>query len=169
MTIIWKILIIIAIFAIIVHIFKQYRKNSVVLVDFDSVLVNIDPILERGKIFVENRPDTEIEDYIAAHITEQEVIPRGILKAREIQQLGYKVVYMSSRPEYLRPQTAEILNDWGLRGELFMCRTEGRPSILFKQSLLQWLFDKKYRIIAALDWEEEAKRQVYLPNMVELL
>lgn len=99
--------------------FKEYRKNCVVVVDFDT-LVDVEPIIERAKVWEQNNKDSSFEKYFEAHISEQKPISKGILRALFFQQLGYTLHFISIRPETMRIETAKFLNEWGLRGELYM-------------------------------------------------
>ena len=100
------------------------REKKYILVDFDS-LVDIEPIKEREIIYYKNHPE-ELSDrlkYMVAHISEQTVIAGQILKCRLWQGMGYKMIYVSERDERLRVQTAKVLNEWELKGELYCCST----------------------------------------------
>lgn len=98
---------------------KHKRRNSIIAIDFDT-LVDVNPIIGRGKIYVNNKKNVSLEQYFAAHVSEQQPIPQGILKAIHYQRVGYKIIYFSCRPEYLRLETAKVLNNWNLKGELYM-------------------------------------------------
>jgi len=102
--------------------FVMYKKraSSVVVIDFDSILVDIEPIIKRGEIYVKNHPDKSMGDYIGAHISEQEVKPNGMQFVLSLQHKYYKLVFVSIRHESLRVETAKVLNEWGLSGELYM-------------------------------------------------
>lgn len=126
------------------------RAASVVIVDFDSVLVDIEPIINRGRIYVKNHPDKSINEYIGAHISEQEVKPSGMQSVLDLQSKYYKLVFVSIRHESLRLETAKILNEWGLEGELYM--NDGRQGWQLKCELMQKLLViKQQKVVGILD------------------
>ena len=98
---------------------NEHRKNSVIAVDFDT-LVDVAPIIERGKIWAINN-NKPFDEYFDAHIVEQTPNPSGLVRALRYQQLGYTLCFVSARPERLRIDAARFLNAWKLRGELYMC------------------------------------------------
>ena len=101
---------------------SMYRKRtkSVILVDFDSTLSDVSAIVNRGNIYTKNHPNKDINDYITAHISEQEPIPKGISKVWVLQRQCYKIVFISGYSENCRLDIARFLNKWGLVGELHM-------------------------------------------------
>lgn len=101
---------------------KKHRKQSYIAVDIDT-LVDIKPIIEQGKIWAENT-GRNFEEYFLAHITEQAPNPKGITNALAYQQLGYSLVFVGARTEKTRLITANFLNQWNLRGELFLFSDE---------------------------------------------
>lgn len=109
-------------FGMIIGCLKEYRKNSIIAIDFDT-LVDIDPIIERGKICAKNN-NKSFDEYFDAHISEQTPNPTGLVRALKYQQLGYTLCFVSARPERLRIGAAKFLNDWNLRGELYMCEND---------------------------------------------
>ena len=115
------------------------RKQKCILVDFDS-LVDIKPIKEREVIYYKNHPE-ELSDrlkYMVAHISEQKVIAAQILKCRLWQGMGYKMIYVSERDERLRIQTAKVLNEWELKGELYCCGTLYDKEIAMHDIIENW-------------------------------
>lgn len=112
---------IIATSVIIGFIILQQREKKYILVDFDS-LTNIEPILERCRIWLANNKEKNpnADDYFAAHISEQQIIPNQILNCLRWQGMGYSLIYISERKENLRIESAKVLNDWNLKGELFL-------------------------------------------------
>ena len=89
------------------------------MVDFDC-LTDIKPIEERCRIWLANNRVGSADDYFEAHISEQILIPQNILRCMKWQNMGYKLMFISSRKENLRIESAKILNDWELRGELYL-------------------------------------------------
>lgn len=135
-------------------IINKYRANRVVLVDFDS-LVDIEPIKQREAIWYKNHPE-DMKDclkYMVAHISEQTVIGNQILKCRFWQGMGYKMIYVSNRHERLRIPTARVLNEWGLKGELYCSGDE-----YCKECEMKYL-SKKYKIAGIITTEDEDGRK----------
>lgn len=130
------------------------RKQKYILVDFDS-LVDIEPIKQREKIWYDNRPEDRKDclKYMVAHISEQMVIASQILKCRLWQGMGYKMIYVSNRHERLRIQTARVLNEWDLKGELYCSGTE-----YYKECDMKDL-SKKYKIAGIITTEDEDGRK----------
>ncbi len=130
------------------------RAKEVILVDFDS-LVNIEPIKQREKIWYDNHPEDRSDclKYMVAHISEQTVIANQILKCRLWQGMGYKLIYVSGRHERLRVQTAKILNEWELKGELYCSGTN-----YYKECEMKDL-SKKYKIAGVITTENEDGRK----------
>ena len=95
------------------------RSKRYVIVDFDC-LTDIKPIEERCRIWLANHREGLADDYFEAHISEQILIPQNILRCMKWQNMGYKLMFISSRKENLRIESAKILNDWELRGELYL-------------------------------------------------
>lgn len=135
-------------------IINKYRANRVVLVDFDS-LVDIKPIKQREKIWYDNHPEDRSDclKYMVAHISEQTVIAGQILKCRLWQGMGYKMIYVSNRNERLRIQTARVLNEWDLKGELYCSGTE-----YYKECDMKDL-SKKCKIAGVITTEDEDGRK----------
>lgn len=133
---------------------NRYRANRVVLVDFDS-LVDIEPIKQREKIWYDNHPEDRNDclKYMVAHISEQTVIANQILKCRLWQGMGYKLIYVSGRHERLRMQTAKILNEWELKGELYCSGTN-----YYKECDMKEL-TKKYKVIGIITTPDEDGRK----------
>ena len=102
------------------YILYKNRNSSIVLVNFDTVIVNMEHLSKRADIYVKNNPLKSKGEYIGAHITEQELNPAGIKSILELQKNFYRIVFVTWRDESLRPETAKILNDWGFKGELYM-------------------------------------------------
>lgn len=150
MTMIIIVVLAIILYAVMSFILYKNRAASVVLVDFDSVLVDIEPIVKRGAIYVKNHPDKSINEYIGAHISEQEVKPSGMQMVLGLQDKYYKLVFVSIRHESLRFETAKILNEWGLSGELYM--NDGQQSWQLKCELMQKLLViKQQKVVGILD------------------
>ena len=130
------------------------RKQKYILVDFDS-LVDIEPIKQREKIWYDNHPEDRSDylKYMVAHISEQTVIANQILKCRLWQGMGYKLIYVSGRHERLRVQTAKILNEWELKGELYCSGTN-----YYKECDMKEL-TKKYKVIGVITTPDEDGRK----------
>lgn len=130
------------------------RVKKCVLVDFDS-LVDIEPIKQREKIWYDNHPEDRSDclKYMVAHISEQTVIANQILKCRLWQGMGYKLIYVSGRHERLRMQTAKILNEWELKGELYCSGTN-----YYKECDMKEL-TKKHKVIGVITTPDEDGRK----------
>ena len=126
-----------------------------ILVDFDTVISDISTIIKRGQIYIQNNPDKLIRDYIAAHINEQEPISEGIKKVWELQKKCYKIVFITSRSEGLRFETAQFLNKWGLEGELYM-HDLGSFGVEEKSWLIALIEDKGFKVVGLLDSSVDA-------------
>ena len=98
---------------------KRLKKSMVILVDINA-LFDIMPIYQRGLVYVENRPNSSLIEYMQEHFKEIGVCPNGLNKAIMLQQKGYTLKFISGLTEDLRPIVAHLLNLWGLRGELYM-------------------------------------------------
>ena len=98
---------------------KRLKKSMVILVDIDA-LFDIMPIYQRGLVYVENKPNSSLIEYMQEHFKEIGVCPNGLNKAIMLQQKGYTLKFISGLTEDLRPIVAHLLNLWGLRGELYM-------------------------------------------------
>lgn len=150
MTIIIIVALAVILYSVMSFIMYKDRASSVILIDFDSVLVDIEPIVNRGKIYVKNHPDKSISEYIGAHISEQEVKPDGMQMALSLQNKYYKLVFVSVRHESLRLETAKILNEWGLSGELYM--NDGQQGWQLKCELMQKLLViNQQKVVGILD------------------
>lgn len=141
------------IYSLICWIIYKYRSNSIVIIDFDSVLVDIEHIKKRAEIYVKNNPNKNIGEYIGAHISEQAVKPIGVLEALKYQEQHYKIVFVSSRHESLRLETTKILNEWGLKGILYM-NEESLSSVIFKNGLYSFI-KNNYRVYRIIDWSND--------------
>lgn len=102
---------------------KQVRKNSVIVFDLD-MLADTSTIIERGRIWAENGEKRTFDDYYTAHLSEQYPNPSGLACAIKCQQLGYTLCFVAARPEKTRIEAARFLNQWGLKGQLYMCEDE---------------------------------------------
>lgn len=131
-------------YGIILGFLKQIKKNSAVVFDFDA-MVDMSTIKARAELYAQNKDGVTVEDYINAHVSEQVAVPSAIKNAIIVQQLGYKLIFISTRLEHLRPQTADLLNKWGLRGDLYM-NEGGASPLIYKYSMLQYL-KTKYKVI----------------------
>ena len=149
-------LVIFIIYFIICSLLYNYRKNQVIIVDLDSVISNIDIIKKRAKIYIENNPNKDINDYIYEHINEQVPVPDGIKKVWDLQNKFYKIIFVSERDENLRIPTAKFLNDWNLIGELYMFGSLGD-----KYAIIPFLQQKGFRINGVIDWSEEKANLPY--------
>lgn len=98
---------------------KRLKKSMVILVDINA-LFDIMPIYQRGLVYVENKPNSSLIEYMQEHFKEIGVCPNGLNKTIMLQQKGYTLKFISGLAEDLRPIVAHLLNLWGLRGELFM-------------------------------------------------
>lgn len=138
-------------YSIVSWIMYKKRSETFVIIDFDSVIVDIEHIIKRAKIYVENNPDKTIGEYVGAHISEQIIKPNGILEALKYQQACYKLVFMSARHENLRVDTAKILNEWNLHGVLFMNQFSLDP-VLFKSTIIRAHLEHGCKIHKVIDW-----------------
>lgn len=152
---------------VIISYLKRKRRNSIIAIDFDT-LVDVDPIIERGKIYVSNKKNASLEQYFAAHVSEQQPIPQGILKAIHYQRVGYKIIYFSCRPEYLRLETAKVLNNWGLKGELYM-NTYNDENIYFKGQIITYIQKNKGKLVGVVDNSEVAYKAIYEWNKIRMM
>lgn len=99
---------------------KRLKKSMVILVDINA-LFDIMPIYQRGLVYVENRPNSSLIEYMQEHFKEIGVCPNGLNKAIMLQQKGYTLKFVAGlTTEELRLIVAHLLNLWGLRGELYM-------------------------------------------------
>ena len=99
---------------------KKLKKSMVILVDINA-LFDIMPIYQRGLVYVENRPNSSLIEYMQEHFKEIGVCPNGLNKAIMLQQKGYTLRFVAGlTTEELRLIVAHLLNLWGLRGELYM-------------------------------------------------
>lgn len=99
---------------------KRLKKSMVILVDINA-LFDIMPIYQRGLVYVENRPNSSLIEYMQEHFKEIGVCPNGLNKAIMLQQKGYTLRFVAGlTTEELRLIVAHLLNLWGLRGELYM-------------------------------------------------
>jgi len=142
------------------------RTKEVIIVDFDSVIADTSLVLKRAEMYLQNKPDKNIEDYISAHINEQKPIEGGIKRVWDLQQKSYKIVFITNLKEYLRPQVATFLNKWGLKGELYM-HEFGDVGAVEKIWLVQMYRAKKYKVVGLFDWSSDAM-EVYNKTGVKL-
>lgn len=99
---------------------KRLKKSMVILVDINA-LFDIMPIYQRGLVYVENRPNSSLIEYMQEHFKEIGVCPVGLNKAIMLQQKGYTLRFVAGlATEELRLIVAHLLNLWGLKGELYM-------------------------------------------------
>lgn len=98
---------------------KRLKKSMIILVDINA-LFDIMPIYQRGLVYVENRPNSSLIEYMQEHFKEIGVCPNGLNKAIMLQQKGYTLKFISGLTEELRLIVAHLLNLWRLRGELYM-------------------------------------------------
>ena len=99
---------------------KRIKKSMVILVDINA-LFDIMPIYQRGLVYVENRPNSSLIEYMQEHFKEIGVCPVGLNKAIMLQQKGYTLRFVAGlTTEELRLIVAHLLNLWGLKGELYM-------------------------------------------------
>lgn len=131
------------------------RSNEVIIVDFDSAIADMNVILKRAKLYEQNNPNNKIDDYISAHINEQQPIESGIKRVWDFQQKKYKIVFITNRKESLRLETANFLNKWGLSGELYM-QDFGDIGVVEKIWLIQMYREKKFKVVGLLDWSSDA-------------
>lgn len=131
------------------------RTKEVIIVDFDTVIADTNLILKRAEMYVQNKPDKTIEDYISAHINEQVPIEGGIKRVWDFQQKSYKIVFITNLKEYLRLPVADFLNKWGLKGELYM-HEMGDVGVIEKIWLVQMYRAKKYKVSGLLDYSSDA-------------
>ena len=100
--------------------FQKRLKKSMVIVVSINALFDIMPIYQRGLVYVENKPNSSLFEYMKEHFKEIGVCPNGLNKAIMLQQKGYTLKFLSGLTEDLRPIVAHLLNLWGLKGDLFM-------------------------------------------------
>lgn len=99
---------------------KRLKKSIIILVDVNA-LFDIMPIYQRGLVYVENKPNSSLIEYMQEHFKEIGVCPNGLNKAIMLQQKGYTLKFIAGlTSEDLRPIVAHLLNLWRLRGELYM-------------------------------------------------
>lgn len=99
---------------------KRLKKSMIILVDVNA-LFDIMPIYQRGLVYVENKPNSSLIEYMQEHFKEIGVCPNGLNKAIMLQQKGYTLKFIAGlTSEDLRPIVAHLLNLWRLRGELYM-------------------------------------------------
>lgn len=99
---------------------KRLKKSMIILVDVNA-LFDIMPIYQRGLVYVENKPNSSLIEYMQEHFKEIGVCPNGLNKAIILQQKGYTLKFIAGlTSEDLRPIVAHLLNLWRLRGELYM-------------------------------------------------
>ena len=96
------------------------RSKSIIIVDFDTVIADIRHITRRGGIYIQNHPDKSMDDYLDAHLGEQQPISAGIKKVWDLQSKHYRIVFKTNRSELFRVRTSAFLNSCGLCGELHM-------------------------------------------------
>lgn len=145
-----ELILLLSIFGVIFEWVKANRRNSVILIDFDT-LANSEAIINRAAIWVQNNPNKNFYDYFKAHACEQEVIPNGVLKALKYQKAGYTLAFMSIRDEQVRIETAKLLNDWQLKGELYMNNGYINAEC-FKNAVLNEIkYRAKKRVIGVID------------------
>lgn len=131
------------------------RTKEVIIVDFDSVIADSSVVLKRAEVYLQNKPEMSVEDYVAVHINEQKPIESGIKRVWDLQQKSYKIVFLTNLKEYLRPQVATFLNKWDLRGELYMHELDN-VGVAEKILLVQMHRLKKFKVIGLLDWSNDA-------------
>ena len=73
------------------------RRNTVVIVDLDSVVLDMDVIVKRALMYEQNNPDKNMLDYILAHINEQVPISSGIKAVWDLQAQLYKIVFVTKK------------------------------------------------------------------------
>ena len=144
-----EILVLFAISILIIEWIKFFFKRTqpYILVDFDT-LADANAIYNRSVMYANNDLQKQA-DYLIAHMSEQTPIPKGIRKAIEYTHRGYKLIFMSSRHECLRLETAKFLNDWQLCGELYM--NTGRTKLNFKHGVCCELFKRKVNVVGVVD------------------
>lgn len=136
------------------------RKTSYIAINFDN-LVDMTEIIKRGKIFVSNRDNVTLEDYIVAHINEQKIVPEKILKIKKLQELGYKLIFFSARREYLRAETAQVLNTWELVGDLYMDDLF-QKNVTFYRNILKFL-KRNYKVVGLVGNDTLLYNDINLP------
>ena len=62
------------------------RLKSVIIVSVEETLADASHIITRGEIWVKNNPGRTIDEYMAAHISEQLPDPMWIKKTWELQR-----------------------------------------------------------------------------------
>ena len=99
---------------------KRLKKSMVILVDINA-LFDIMPIYQRGLVYVENRPNSSLVEYMQEHFKEIGVWPVGLNKAIKLKKKRKTLRYIDGlATEESRLIVAHLLNLWGLRGELYM-------------------------------------------------
>lgn len=148
--------IIFLIFCIILGLIVEYfaeRNRPCILVDFD-ILADATAVYNRSVIYAQEDLQKQM-DYLVAHISEQVPIPKGLRKIIGHLYRGRKLIFMSSRHECLRIETAKFLNDWQLPGELYM--NNGMTQFKFKHSVCCELHKRKLNVIGVIDSNIDGK------------
>lgn len=107
-------------FCIICYVMYIERIKSIIIVDFDTFIVDMAHLEKRADIYIKNCPNGKRGEYIGKRIHEQVIRPEGIKEALELQKQMYPLFFITERHENLRIETVKILNDWGLKGPLYM-------------------------------------------------
>lgn len=145
-------------------IIETTKSKCFILVDMKE-LADDSAIMKRAAMFEENNPNKVIEQYISAHINEQKPIPLGIVKVLNAIRLGFKVVYVTDKQEYLRTEMAKFLNQWYLSGTLYMYDPKFGSYNDYKEAVI---LNHGHRLIGAIDNCTESQKY-YLKHGVEVL
>lgn len=142
-------LIIVVILLLIIEWIKFFttRTQPYILIDFDT-LADATAIYNRSIIY--SKDDLQKQaDYLIVHMSEQVPVPHGLRKAIDYIHRGYRLVFMTSRHECLRIETAKFLNDWQLPGELYM--NKGQTKFNFKHAVCCELRKRRVNIVGVID------------------
>lgn len=101
------------------------KKSIVIDVNVEQ-LFELEPIMQRANVYINNKSDKNICDYLTEHFREIGMLPVWINKVIRIQQRGYTVKFHSKYSEEVRPIIAHLLNLWGLKGELYLNDTNAK-------------------------------------------
>ena len=137
-------------------------EGDFVICDLDGTLCDITDrrhLVNAGggekdwKAFFENIPGDKVRYEVAEHV-------------KFLNKIGYKIVYLSGRPEEYKQQTMEWLNKYGLDFNFtLIMRKKGdrRDDVIVKREMLNKYFPDRTKILGVIDdrpsvirmWKEE--------------
>lgn len=123
------------------------RMKSVVIVDFDTFIVDMTHLKRKAEIYVKNNKNKSFGEYIGRHIHEQIIRPDGIKQVLELQKQLYPLFFITERHENLRIETVKVLNDWGIKGPLYMGATSKDISIELVSSAIKQRGKKVFKTL----------------------